>query len=510
MSMLVEPGTQLAGRYRLQERVSELTESTLWRAVDEPLARTVAVRTFTGHSPHAGRVIAAARAASRVADSRLAQVFDADDSAPQPYLVCEWIDGYRLVDLLAEGPLSAQHAVGFIAEATDALAAAHATGLAHQRLGPSSLVWAKGGTVKITGLAIDAALQELTPGAEAPVADARALGALCYAALTAYWPGEADVGLPPAPRADDGSPVAVRTVRPDVPATVESVTARALGLHYDDTPSLDSPAEIREALSRLPRIAPLPPHPSRPQRGAARTGEWEGSTAAPAASSPAPAEAASAEGFAAGEFSRERHRRRPARVVLLSAVGVLVLAATALGAWEIGRAIDPSGGGNPAASAPPTSGGDRNAPQVVSVDGIKDYDPPATGGDGKAHPNEAPNAIDGNVQTLWTTQTYTGANLGQLKPGVGLMLDIGKPAPVGSVHVEVAGQGTTLELYAGNRPEINQMRRVASVSNASGEAVLKPQQPVKARHLLVWITKLPPVSDGYQAGVAEIVVRGAA
>lgn len=493
MSMLVEPGTRLAGRYRLQEQVNELDGSTLWKAIDEPLARPVAVRTFTGGFPHVNHVIAAARAASRVADSRLAQVFDADDSGQHPYLVCEWIDGNRLIDLLAEGPLDPERAVGFIREATDALAAAHAAGLAHQRLDPAALIWAKGGTVKITGLAIDAALHGQALGGESSITDVRALGSLLYAALTGYWPGDTDVGLPPAPRSDDGIPLPVRAVRPELPPAVEAATARALGQDQGTDPPFDSPDALRGVLAGLPRISL---RPTRQGDGSA-TGVDRGSATA----SPAPAPAAP-------PVAEERSRRAglgPARILLISAVGALVLAATALGAWEIGRTIDGSRSGPPAAS-PGASGNAKSGPgPALNVNSIEDHDPL---GDQQANPSDVPKAVDGDPSTFWTTQTYTTADLGNLKPGVGLMLDMGERASFRDVRVLLADEGTSLQLYTGDQPDRSQMTRVASAANASGQTVLRPREPAQGRYVLLWLTKLPSVSDGHRAGVGEIIVHG--
>ncbi len=42
----VEPGTRLADRFRLEDRVNESSGATLWKAIDEVLARPVAVHTF--------------------------------------------------------------------------------------------------------------------------------------------------------------------------------------------------------------------------------------------------------------------------------------------------------------------------------------------------------------------------------------------------------------------------------------------------------------------------------
>lgn len=513
MSMLVEPGTRLAGRYRLEERASETDDSTLWRAIDEPLARPVAVRTFTRDSPRAAPVVAAARAASRVPDSRLAQVFDADGAAEQPYLVSEWIEGDRLLDVVQTGPLEPWRAVRFITEATDAIVAAHAAGLAHLRLDPSSLIWAKGGTVKITGLAIDAALHGLSTDDQAPVIDVRALGALLYAALTAHWPENTDVGLPPAARTGDGWPAPVGETRHDLPTALESIASRALGQQsYDGQPAFESPAALRAALAGLPRLAPLPPQAQLPRELAADgRGEKGGSGDRAAATTSA---AAFTSGAESGPYAPKRRGWSPARLVLLTAVGALVLTATALGAWQIGRVLDDSRNGTPTAHASPSASsgaGPTATGQTLSVGGVQDYDPRRLGGDGEAHPEEVGNVLDGKADTFWSTQTYEG-QLGPngLKPGVGLMLDMETRASIAEVRVDLADQGASLSLYAGATPDISEMRKVASQTDVSGQAVLTPQQPVRARYLLVYVTGLPQVSDGYRAQIAEIVVRGTA
>lgn len=48
---VIEPGTRLAGRYRLEKRISDSGGSSLWKAIDEILARAVAVRTFDPEFP---------------------------------------------------------------------------------------------------------------------------------------------------------------------------------------------------------------------------------------------------------------------------------------------------------------------------------------------------------------------------------------------------------------------------------------------------------------------------
>ena len=93
-----EPGTKLAGRYRLVDHVSAGNGWTLWKAIDETLARPVTVLTFAPGFPRVPEVVTAARAASRLTDPRLAQVFDVEDNGESAYVVMEWLAGQTLTE----------------------------------------------------------------------------------------------------------------------------------------------------------------------------------------------------------------------------------------------------------------------------------------------------------------------------------------------------------------------------------------------------------------------------
>jgi len=98
-TFISEPGTRLGGRYRLEDRVSDASGWAAWKAIDEILARPVGVLTFAPGFPRIREVLTAARAASRLTDARLAQVFDVEDDWDSAYVVMEWVAGDSLDDL---------------------------------------------------------------------------------------------------------------------------------------------------------------------------------------------------------------------------------------------------------------------------------------------------------------------------------------------------------------------------------------------------------------------------
>jgi len=262
-TFISEPGTRLGGRYRLEDRVNASGGWAAWKAIDETLARPVTVLTFARGFPRITEVVTAARAASRLTDARLAQVFDVEEDWDHAYVVMEWVAGDSLEDLLADGPLDPGQGAEIIAQGAEALAVAHAAGVAHLCLNPNSLRWTAGGGVKIAGLGIDAALSGVTAD-DPELADTRGLGKLLYAALTAHWPGGDWPSLPPAPEID-GHLCSPRQVRAGVPTGIDDVACGVLFEHPGGgTPQVTTPAMLATALNRvIPAPAAPPPVPYR-------------------------------------------------------------------------------------------------------------------------------------------------------------------------------------------------------------------------------------------------------
>jgi hypothetical protein len=467
-------GTLLAGRYRLAERLHQQDGSAEWRATDEILGRSVAVRIFTPGSGHVAQVMAAALAASRVSDPRLARIFDADDRADPPLIVTEWPSGTCLADLLTAGPLDPSQAARVFAEAADALATAHQAGLAHLCLSPESLWCGTSGEVTITGLGIAAALTG-AQAADPALADTRGLARLLYAALTGYWPGEGQDALPPAPHR--GGPVAhPGYLRPGIPDDIDSVTCRALsGQARHLGPPILGPAQLAMELAAVTRPGPA----SGPSPGAA----------------PAPTRPARTAWLAP---PRSRAVRRLAR---LAAV-IIVLAVLAGGGWLAVREVT--------ATHRPSGAGPAVAAQALTPVSAAAFGP--MGDSDGDNPELARLAVDGSPAMAWHTQWYATAGFGNLKPGTGLLLDMGRPVTVTSAQIVLgAVTGADLQLRAGGEPVLADLRPVARATGAGGVVTMRPARPERARYLLLWFIRLPPDSSGtFEAFVYDIRLHGIA
>jgi serine/threonine protein kinase len=515
-TFISEPGTRLAGRYRLEDRVSETGGSTMWKAIDETLARPVAVLTFAPGFPRIHHVVTAARAASRMTDARLAQVFDVEDVGDRAYVVLEWVSGDSLEDLLAAGPLEPRRAAALVAEAAQALSAAHAAGLAHLCLTPHSLRWTPGGGVKITGLGVEAAMYGVHADDPA-AADTQGLGRLLYAALTAHWPGD-DIGYPPRPITGAAPPVPLsngelrspRQVCAGVPASIDAVTTMALsGRPWRGRPPLTSPAALADALAESTPLAPLTPPPV--ARLPAPTGPID------APDGPAHTQAIRlGGGSATTAYPPPARDRAVLRKAVFGVIGLLAAVAIGVGAWTLSR--NTGGSGKAGAAVPqnrPTSAVSVLAP--VSAHGFDVYD--TTGQDGNENDNEAPRAIDNNPQTAWHTLFYeNNPRFGGLKRGTGLILDMGKPVKLSSVEVlfgPTSGADAQIEVGNNNALSPATLSSFTTVNSATdipgGDYTFRATGPATGRYVLIWFTKLPPrphSEHNFEAEIFNIVVRG--
>ena len=518
--------------------------------MDETLARPVSVLTFAPGDPRISQVVTAARAASRLTDPRLAQVFDVEDGgdyaaaegqgevppgANAAYVVLEWVGGETLTDLVADGPLDPARACLLVADAARAVAGAHAAGQAHLRLTPETLRWTRSSGVKITGLGIDAALADpgLTETAESDpaVTDTRDLAALLYAALTGYWPGKSQTGLPPAP-VSDGVVCTPRQVTADVPQAIDGVVCRAL-LHRAGRqgPPILAPGEFADALTSVAPPVPLPePAPPLPRGNFEPPppydyAEHDGYAAYQAGYTPDPDDPASwalpARGRGTGYQQRyQAPRRGGASRALLGVVMVLVIAAVVATAVVIGTSLHKSSshkaGGTP--SAKPSTAQTGSA--VLAPAGADTFNIFGSDNEDAAQVQKAIDTGPGSLKTSWATDYYYGQpKFGGLKSGTGLLLDMGRTVRLSQVDVLFGSNCcTTAEIYLGNssaksRSALNSFKLVAPSAAASDNHAFSTSGNATGRYVLIWITSLPPKegsANQFQALIYNVIVRGAA
>lgn len=242
------PGDVLAGRYRLADLLSETGQGRFWLAHDDILGRAVAVHVLDSDDPRAPDLMNAAKSSAAIVDARLLRVLDAETRGGIAYVVNEWGRGTSLDVLLARsGPLEPRHAAWIVGEVAATLARAHELGHAHGRLNPENVLLDEGGSVRVIGFAVEAALYGLPPGT--PADDVIDLAGVLQAALTGTWSGSSESAVPRTPQAH-GHPLRPRQVRAGVPKALDDLCDHILnpdarGRHQG--PAIDA-RHVRDAL----------------------------------------------------------------------------------------------------------------------------------------------------------------------------------------------------------------------------------------------------------------------
>ncbi len=565
-------GEVLGDRYRLDEVLARRGNALTWRAFDQRLSRPVLMHLLPPDDPRGPELIGVAKRASGAPDAAFLRVLDAGAfDGGEPYIVYEYSPATSIEQVLAGGPLSPVEAAWVVKELAQALAALHSRGLYHERVTPDTVVISAAGNVRIVGLLVEAALDQTPQPHTGEQADVRALGALLYACLVVRWPGGDRFGMKAAPT-EGARTLTPAQVKAGVPRMLDTLcdrilnpvprnrqtpitTARAVAQQLNAVlgqasaaPDLERrlriPVEqIRTTAGRLPAggvttsalsassgstgtfSTPLPPPLRRPAMGPDddddETGEttqpWQfpgmredDPTTDPFTPIPPPPTARAA---LMVPSPQRGGMGRPRRTMLALTIGIFGLLLAGGLVWV---AVGQLNARRPGATSPasPTA----SVAPVLPIASAADFDPSADGGSNAENPRLTPRAIDDDPETAWLTERYRGdPRLGKMKPGVGLVLDLGKVQTVSGVNVAVIGDGTAVELRVPADPDVTSApmnsqtdwKVVAAIPKATGTAVMKLDASVKTRWLLVYLTSLPPESGSfYQGGINHIEVHG--
>jgi O-antigen/teichoic acid export membrane protein len=133
-------------------------------------------------------------------------------------------------------------------------------------------------------------------------------------------------------------------------------------------------------------------------------------------------------------------------------------------------------------------------------------------GDGQGENSQlASLAIDATPATPWHTEWYASASFENLKPGTGLLLDMGRTVTITSVRLLLGSMpGADFQLRIGNATSsLTDLAPVAGASDAGGQVFLQLTRPAHGRYVLIWFIQLPPDTSGtFQASVYNVTLKG--
>src|SRR5215210_5465895 len=286
-------GQTLAGKYRVEERISEGGMGTVYRATHVLMEKQVAIKVLHPSLAADEKIVARftreAKAASRISHPHAISVTDFGESENGVvYLVMEYLRGRTLKDVVRSGgPMTLARAVEIVRQVSGALEAAHHEGVVHRDLKSDNIMleeatggdWAKVldfGIAKIQQT--EHSIHETDPGLTAPNliigtpqymspeqcsqasdidarSDIYSFGVIVFEMLAGHVPFSGDSPTAIMMKHIQEPPPSILEERKDLPAEVGRVLARALAKRPEDR--FQSAGELSAALASAAEEAPL-------------------------------------------------------------------------------------------------------------------------------------------------------------------------------------------------------------------------------------------------------------
>ena len=261
------------GRYELVSELGSGTLAIVYKALQQPLGRKVAIKalrpTLSPSSAFAASLEREARIVAELLHPNIAVLLDFVKTSEQMYLVLEYISGFSLAEVLAKKARLRPEVVASLgAQVARALAHVHERGVVHRDVKPANLIIDRRGEVKLVDFGIAQRLRDSstadsvsrgreplfgTPAYMAPeqllgevalpASDLFSLGLVLYQCLTASRPFDREVDSREEPRRPAGTPsrreapVPLRSRLPDVPRGLERLIMSCLEKNPEDRPA---------------------------------------------------------------------------------------------------------------------------------------------------------------------------------------------------------------------------------------------------------------------------------
>jgi len=192
---------------------------------------------------------------------------------------------------------------------------------------------------------------------------------------------------------------------------------------------------------------------------------------------------------------------------LVAGFVILALIVGINGVRKIGSQTDLDFGAAAAASPSPSpSATAAEGPQPKAILSADGFDPL---GDNSENGDLAPRVFDGNPDTEWLSEGYRTANLGGIKPGVGVIVDLGPAVTPTLVRLNLKTPADVTILLSASR-SLDGAITAGQLSGANGQVdVAVPPETGAQQYVIVWFTNLSQDGDGFfRAHLGEVTVLG--
>jgi formylglycine-generating enzyme required for sulfatase activity/dienelactone hydrolase len=169
-------GTTLS-HYRIVERLGAGGMGVVYRAYDERLHRTVALKVLSpddvADAESRRRLLKEARASSALAHANIVTIYDIDEADGLQFLVLELVQGQPLDRLITERGLPVERVLDYAWQMASALEVAHSAGIVHRDIKPANVMVSASGQVKILDFGIAKRLPSVVDSSATTVAATR-------------------------------------------------------------------------------------------------------------------------------------------------------------------------------------------------------------------------------------------------------------------------------------------------------------------------------------------------
>jgi eukaryotic-like serine/threonine-protein kinase len=262
------------GRYKIIEKVGGGGMADVYKAEDQVLGRTVALKIlhkqFASDEGFLERFRREARAAAKLTHPNIVSIYDVGEEGGVHFIVMEFVKGMTLKKLIQkDAPLSTEKVVHISMQIAKAMEFAHEHEIIHRDIKPQNVIITDNGEIKVTdfGIARAGATSTMTrTGAVmgtahyispeqaqgsivGPTTDIYSLGVVMYEMATGELPFRGENPVSVALKHINDTPIPPRSVFGDIPVSLEAVIIKCMTKNPNER--YRSADAVREDLKRV-------------------------------------------------------------------------------------------------------------------------------------------------------------------------------------------------------------------------------------------------------------------
>ncbi|HEY3321361.1 MAG TPA: protein kinase [Planctomycetota bacterium] len=274
------------GKFRVVTKIGQGAMGAVYRAVQEPLERPVALKIlppeYTNDPEYVGRFLREARTVAALKHDNIVQVYDAGEADGKYYIAMELVEGGSIQKFVdgKDKKISEEEGLNLLLQAAKGLAAAHAKGLVHRDIKPENMLIGSDNVLRLvdfglvmeststtqltaTGACLGTPMYMSPEQADGETADARAdiysLGVTFYRVFTGQPPFTSPTVMNLLFKHKFEAPPDPKTLRSDLSQNVRNLLLHLMAKRKEDRPQ--TAQAIVDMIEGIKRGKAVPPPP---------------------------------------------------------------------------------------------------------------------------------------------------------------------------------------------------------------------------------------------------------